>query len=279
MGLPVLLVENFFSRTQFPNHTISASSEASGNEAWRVGTGRRSSRNKWVPTSAGTQEYLQASLDRTRSADMLVLDRGHNLGGKTVRLRATDDPNWASYREVFAISVPTDVVPAQPLQTSPGALTEEGAWLFAWSPPEAARYWRFVVDAVSGFKAQVVGLYLGLAFRPSYLFELPWSWGQRELVVDEVVSEEAWVGTTRPAQRTVGALNLRLRGAQEYDLARYHIEAQYLRRKPMWVVFDSDQAERSVLVVPPRGTVGFSIEEGWGYMQAQIPYVEHEPKF
>ena len=52
---PRFLAENFWNLDQFPQHTLTAEEATTGNEAWRVGAGRRvggTIRNYWTPTTA-----------------------------------------------------------------------------------------------------------------------------------------------------------------------------------------------------------------------------------
>ena len=80
MAGPRFLTENFWNLDQFAGHTLTAEEETTGNEAWRVGTGRRvggTIRNYWTPTMTNSDTWIECKCDRTRAANMLVIDRSH----------------------------------------------------------------------------------------------------------------------------------------------------------------------------------------------------------
>lgn len=279
MGKPRFLSDNLFSTRQFPDHTVTASEEASGQQAERVATGRRGLLDYWTPTSTNTAAWVEVACDRLRAADMLALDRNHNLAGETVRLQVSAD-DFTTYREVFSLTLPSYAGDGSTLDSTYGARTEEGAWLIRFEP-EAGTYWRLYVDAMgTGLKPEVGGLWLGLSWQPGEYPERPHSDSTAELVYEERRSDAAWVGTNQPAHPRTGDMGVLLTDAWEYDRARLTVEEHYhKRRRPMWIVPDDEQAERAFLAVPPRGAFGFRLESsGWAWRQARVPYVEHEPE-
>lgn len=278
MGKPFFAVENFFNTIMFPAHTVSANEAATDHEAFRVGTARRmAARNHWTPTTLNQIAWLKGVMNRMRAFNFMALDRGHNLAGHEIELQASND-NFDTYWTPVSVTVPSNIHAPARLTDSPGVVTEEGAWLYRFAQQMAYEVRLYVPAMGATLKPQVVGLYVSNGWEPDFLLDLPFGWGDRHLIVEESVGDTGWVSSTRPAQRYERDFPMKLSSPAEYELARYHIETQYLRRRAMWCIFDQDQAERAWLAMPPAGRVGFETREGWSNMQATIPAVEHEPK-
>lgn len=270
--MPRILAENFFSLTAYPGHVVSASEELAGTEAFRVGTGRRHSlTNRWMPSTANVESWIQVTCDQVRAADMIAIDRGHNLAGRTLDLRVSDD-GFATWETVATLQIPT--VPGGSLES--GVLTEEGAYLRRFDLA-AATQWRLVIPPMGAdARPVIVGLYLGLSLELPPLW-LPWSDSETELTAVESRTSAGWIGAGEIALVRTGELRLRLPDYLSYDLARLHLEGHYGRRRPMWIVWDDRLAERAVLAVRPQGRTGFRFDTGWAYRQADVSWIEHEP--
>ena len=96
---PVMAVENFCSvgaSKQFPDHTLTSNEEATGNEDWRVANGRRGASDMWTPTTVNNAAYVNVACDRTRGANFIALDRGHNLAGYGLELRGSQQSAFSS---------------------------------------------------------------------------------------------------------------------------------------------------------------------------------------
>lgn len=275
MSLPRFCVENFFNKVVFPNHTISASEDPAGSEAFKVGNGRRSSDNFWSPATTNTQHWIKVSMDQQRSFDYIAIDRGHNLEGETITLQiSNDDSSWTN---VFSYVVPSNVFTNSDMRTSPGINTEEGAHLYKFDL-QTAQYARLVIAAMgTDLVPQIVGLWLGKSWEPLLSLERPFSSGGREIIFQETVSDTAWVGTSRPAQRYRTTIGLRMKTYDEYDDARYHVETLMWRRRPTWYVPDQSKSERAWLGMVPAGTYDFTEEPNWQCPKTRFPLVEHEP--
>lgn len=276
MGRLVLLSENFFNSRLFSDHVVSANAETSGHEAWYVGSARRQrDLNHWTPTTTNAQAWLQVACDRPRAADMIAIDRGHNLGGETVRVQASS--NGSSWTTAAVVTLPSQVYPYARLNQAPGVRTEEGAWLYRFTL-HSGKYWRVVFDAMgAGLKPEVVGLYLGLSFRPAFPVVKPFTHGKRELDYEITKSPYAWAGAGTISQRRRAPIHLKLQDRDEYAQARYHIEELALRARPTWVVMDDDEAEKAFLARAEPQTAGFEISGDWSEFQGEFEMPEHEP--
>lgn len=276
MGAPLLLVENLFSTVQFPNHTVAANETASGREAFRVADGRRSSLDYWSPTTANAEAWIKVTMDRVRAFNCIFLDRGHNLAGKTVALDSSFD-DFTTYASPFSGVLPSAAAPGA-ITDSLGVRTEEGAWGYRLSAVRAAKYLRLRVPAMgAGLVPKVVGLWVGLALELPGL-TLPVSHGAHELVGPIAKSDIGWMARGRSVQQRAGVLGVKWTSQFDYALARYHIEGHFGAGRPMWVIPDSEQAERAFQVLRPEGAVvGVRRDQQWFFPAAEIPYVEHEP--
>lgn len=274
MSSPVFLAENFYNTHQFVDHTVDAEEEPSGYEAWRVATGRRSGLQYWTPSTANSDTYVDATCDRTRTANMLILDRGHNLAGYDIELRASQD-DFTTYETILDITVPSVSTPGA---LTDGVLTEEGAYVKQFDA-RSYTYWRVFVNAMgAGLQPQIVGLWLGLAWSPDYL-EMPSAKDADDLIVEETVSESGWVGRGPATQRRSDTIKLKLSSYDEYDEARYHIQGLFGAGYPMWIFHHDDQADQGLCAIRQSGShLGFARQADWGYEQVQFSYIEHEPK-
>ncbi|HEX7050171.1 MAG TPA: hypothetical protein VF188_08230 [Longimicrobiales bacterium] len=271
----IVLAENLFSAAAYPGHVVMASEEPEGTEAFRVGTGRRHAlTNRWTPDTANAEHWVQVTCDQVRAADMLAIDRGHNLAGQTVELRISDD-GFTTSETTVSFTVPSAAGGAQSLDD--GVLTEEGAYLRRF-PLAAATQWRLVIPAMGvGLRPQIVGLYLGLSLALPPL-RMPWAEEETDLAFQEVRTAAGWIGAGEIARARVGELRVRLEDYLAYDQARLHLEGHFGRRRPMWIVYDDRQAERAALAVRPQGRAGFRFDSGWAYRQQDLVWQEHEPR-
>ena len=273
MSRPVFLSENLFNERQFPDHTIDAEEEPTGYEAWRVATGRRSGIHWWEPTTANSDTYIDVTCDRVRAADLLVIDRGHNLANYDFEIRGSQD-DFTTYETVLDTTIPAVSTPGT---LDDGVLTEEGVYIRRVDL-RGYKYWRPFIPAMgAGLKPKIVGLYLGLSYSPEHL-DMPLGVDADTMIVAETQSEAGWLGRGSVTQRREDTINLRLSNFTEYDQARYHIQGLYGAGFPMWYIPDDEQADQAMCIVRPAGgSLGFYRRTDYGYAQASFAYLEHEP--
>ena len=276
---PVMAVENFCSAGvgwQFPDHTITANEEATGSEVERVADGRRGAADKWTPTTANSAAYVNVACDRTRAANFIALDRGHNLAGYDLELRGSQQSAFTTYETVLDITLPSATA-AGNIDDALGVRTEEGAW-FKRFDLNTYQYWRVHIPAMgASLKPEIVGLWLGLCYAPDY-FDKPWGEDGAELIHQETQSPSGWAGRGVANKQRSGVVQLSLSTFEEYDHeARYHVQGLYGEGFPMWIAFDETQADRAVLAELPLGRLAFSLTGTWGYRSAAIPWREREP--
>lgn len=278
MARPLFLVENFLSWRTFPDHVLAASSTETGLDVRFVGTGRRQrSLNRWAPSTTNADAYVTCALNRVRAFTHLAIDRDHNLGGYPVQVRASDD-GFSTYTTVASATIPTGVYPNSRLSDGLPIRTEEGAILWDLGEQNAKAVRIFVPAMGAGLKPEIVGLHLGLGWSPEHALRKPYSHGKIRLVYEVERSPEGWAAAGTIGKLRVGQPGLRLERS-EYPQARYHIEELFFARKPMWLVMDTNEAEKARYVVAPPGDAGFEIADGqWSGWVGEVPYEEHEPR-
>jgi hypothetical protein len=278
MGVPFLAVENFYDSVQFDDaFTIDANEEATGFQAWRVGTGRRSYIDRWKPTTANNLAWLRVDCTAARDADFLALDRGHNLGGKVISLRESTDNFAANNVEVFTATIPTTVSDDTDVDATNGALTPEGSWIKRFTST-SSRYWRLQINAVAAYTPEIVGLWLGEGWACGDL-GLPWH--DDDLVprsTNVVLPSSNWRGSGRITRQRIGELEIQLESAADYDtyVAR-HIRDNFLEDSPMWILYDDERAERAVLGTQTGQRQGFGYEPDTWPRSGRISWIEHQP--
>ncbi len=278
MGLPAILVENYFNTLAFPGHTVTADEQAAGFEVFHLANGRRAPTDRYQAVTANTLHSAKAACDRVRWATGLCLDRGHNLAQNAgvVAVLGSND-GWVTQRTVWSGVLPTATTPNGSLDDPTGVVTEEGAFLVRFAG-DGFTQWRLSIPALgAGIVAQVVGAWIGMWIGLPYL-KKPWTDGTADIQSIEQQSASGWLGSTVPVSRRAGTINLDTTSLYDEEQIRLHLDGQYLAaRRPMWFVPDDQQAERGFLVIRPKALAGLGYESGWGYRVGRYPYQEHGP--
>jgi hypothetical protein len=273
MTRPVFLVENLYSTIQFPSHTVTANTEATNQEVELLADGRRSDTDYWAPTTENVDAWAKVNCDRVRLVDMVAIDRGHNLAGKTVALAYSNDDFATAGTDVLSITFPSVSVPGD-LDDATGVVTEEGAWVKRFDAV-AAKDFRLYVTAAASYIPQVVGLWLGKSYSPAHI-NFPLQDEDTELIQATVESDYGWAGTSEGAERRFGTIRYLHPSLDDYDDGlRYHL-GHFKKGRPMWMVFAEEEAQRAVLA--RRGGVSSVYTEQHVYRETSIPWVEWEPK-
>lgn len=272
MGLPCLLVDNFFNTRIYSGHTLSAAENST--DAPLVGAARRSTYDAYQSTTPNLDAWLKSRCGVTRYADMVVVDRGHNQAGKTVKMQCCDDDFAGTPQDAVNTLTPT-AAGAGSLDDALGVRTAEGAFLKRFSP-RAAADWRYFVGAMgAGLVCTVPGLWIGQCWRPAYV-DRPLAIGATELVVEELESDQGWLGRGRATRRRQGVLHFSFGTMFEAEQAVWHLD-QYAAGRRMWVIADDARAEDAFLAVLPKGLVGMNLEPRWFYPKLDLPYLESDP--
>lgn len=277
MGRTVFLSDNVWNRLIYPNHTLSASETESDLDVAFLGTGRRQRElNRWSSTSLNTAAWVQATCDRVRLVNLLFIERGHNLDGKSVGVRISSD-NFTTWTEIGPYTIPANVFPYSRLSDGRPIRTEEGAIIW-WLGDQAGKEFRVDIPAMgAGLKPELVGLMLGTWYRPSHAQVKPFDFGMVELTYEEIVSPQAQAGAGEIGTRRVGEVHLKLADRTEHAQGRYHLEALAFKRRPFLLIHDDDEAEKAHIAYAPPGRHGFEIADDWSEPQIRFPWHENEP--
>jgi hypothetical protein len=201
-----------------------------------------------------------------------VIDRGHNLAGQSVELHVSNDA-FTTFDGSISWTMPSAWSPGS---LDEGAFTEEGAFVRRFDV-RIGRYWRLYVPAVAGWKPEIVGLWLGLAWYPDELAVRPHDPGAAVAQRTEFVSEFGWRGGGRAQSGRAGSLRLRI-GSFIADDHRRRFTEHYRLFRPAWYVPDEEEASSAMLVQAPTGSaITAPLAGGWAYPQIDLPYTEHEP--
>ena len=258
MGQPLFLAENFYSVAQFPSHTIAANqTTAPGQEAFRVGTARRSILNGCRNEDPSLQLILDVAGSRLRSADVLVIDRNADVSGRTIFLEAMAS-NDGDFHTIFSAPVPSEVVLGSSLNDSAHWIrTNEGAFILKF-PEEANFTWRVAVSVVSNDSGRLGGIYLGKSFSPTHGGRMPFddeeTWADFGTVRRGVPDNDIRYGRT-------GTFGIMMSGEAEWNEARRQFRELFGKGHPMWIVPDSDMAERTWLGYNAPGSMGAAFSE------------------
>lgn len=276
MGAPRLLADHLGDVNLYPKGVVTDQSGTIGPvgfEAWHAFSCRRSAFAYWQPGTPNAIAYLQVQHEQLRGADMLVLDRGHNLAGFPVQLQGSND--GSSFATLVNATIPTAT--GGLLTGANGCLTEEGAWVIAFTFGAFA-YWRFNIPAMgSGLQPNVAGLQFGMSYQPLALYR-PYSEHSTQFSAQEVVTPAGWRG--RGQRAFVGSATLNLRADVddfEYLRARFTIEEVFGAGRPMWVVQDQERPTEAYMAIRPLGQQGFERPPGIYWPTAAIQVIEHEP--
>jgi len=282
MGQPVFLVRNFFSRRIYPLHILAASAasgagEIVGNEFGRIGDACRDPFDYWTNETANTEVRGVVTCDRSRSADMLAIDRAHNLAGKQVLCEVADVSDFSSLQVACDCTLPT-VTGTGDLDDLNGIRTEEGAWLKRF-PVRSGKYWRLRIPAMgASLKPQIVNAWLDLSWSPT-LLDTPLAPDSHEIGGQASTTQSGWEIRSGIWVRRMGHVGMRLLVPSDYELARDQIQYQFGLNRPMWIIHDDEQADRAVLALPRLGKI--EIEQkgrGWFYPRVDFDWIEHSAK-
>lgn len=274
MGLPRLLVDNFLN-TRIPayaGHVISALENTT--DAALVGAARRSTYDAYNSLTANSEAYITVDCGVPRMADTIIVERGHNQAGKTVKCQVSADNFTLSSEDAFNGITPSSAG-AGKIDDALGVRTAEGVWLKGFSA-RAGRYWRYDVPALgSGLVCTVPGLWIGLSWQPGYVAR-PLAHRQTTLVVQESQSDQGWIGRGKAVRRRQGVLHFEFATMWDAEAAAQHLD-QYAAGRRMWVICDDERSEDAFLAVCPTELVGEVISQRRFYPDLDIPFLEADP--
>ena len=278
MGRPVILSDNLFNPRIYPSHTLAAESTASGKNVLDLASGRRMrDLTGWFASSLNTLSYVTVTCDQPRAADLLWIDRDHNLATESISVRVSDDA-FATYSEVGPKTVPSDPVPMSALYDGEIVMTNEGALLW-WLDLQVGYAARVVVAAMgSGLRPEMAGLALGKLWTPEVAPIKPNVFPRHNLTHGWERSGLGQESSGEFGRYQSQELRLRMASWDEYLTALYPIEECYLKGRPTVIVPDDEQSERAVLTRAAPGQVGFEVPQNQFLPEITIPWEESQPE-
>lgn len=278
MSRPVILADNLFSLRSYPDHTLAASSTATGKSVEYLAAGRRiRDLTGWFASTLNSDAYVESTFDELRAFNLLFVDRDHNLAGETLSVAISDD-GFTTETSLGSTTVPSVPTPMRDLFDGEIVYTNEGALLW-WFGLYSSWAVRVEVAAMgAGLRPEIAGLSVGRAYVPTHAAQKPYDWGRYTLT--HAMSRGALAQDSSGELGRYRSQILRLRMATwgEFAEATYPIEEQYLRRRPTVILPDSSRAEEAVYAKAPPGEGGFSIPESGYYPELSLAWEETEPE-
>jgi hypothetical protein len=234
---PLVLLDNVFDTIGlYAGAALTTSSESVGRDAFRIADYRRD-RTYWSPTTdgGGVDHWVRVQLVAAHGVDYIVLDRGHNLAGKTVYIEGSSD--GATWSISQALNVPAaSVVGGTPTAPAMAATEEGAAWTIIPAALAARVWWRLRVPYTAAFIPIVTGVMAGLK---TQLLNFSTSFdedaGGRTQASQQSIAGYRATDTTY-AWRTV-KLGLKYIGATEYDATIRTLRETIFAKNQPWMCF------------------------------------------
>lgn len=250
---PLLLSDNLFEATALhPSFVIGnlQTDDASGRELFHVSDNLRDM-TSWTPSASNSARnlYVDSGSGNSISANMVVLDRGHNLAGKAVNFGSYTDATLATPVTVNSYTIPA-TAGGLPTDTN-GCLAADGTW---WKTFTAVtgRALAFTVQAMgAGLSPIVTGLYAGMSYRfPEYV-NAPFAddYDTDIQIQTNRMSRGGLRVMTRKLNFRKLAVNIDM---ESTDYPAFDVQARPLLRygQPWWVCFDDSDATHAGMIAP-----------------------------
>jgi hypothetical protein len=240
---PLILSDNFFDDAVLHrDHIVSTTgTEVAGSELFNISDNLRDV-TRFTVSETDAQVLVKVDCGSAKSADCLIVDRGHNLSGKEV--------NLYSYVGAFEpgtnIELVNATVPSVPggLPSDPnGCLTPDGVWWKTFSA-DTKQSWLMEVQAMgAGLAPILTGLYLGKSYRfPEYL-DGPAAYDYRiKQVVQKNETSRRGVRVKRGIINYAEVdLSLKLDGS-DFDAFNAQVRPLFFSNHPWWFCLDDSDA-------------------------------------
>lgn len=275
---PLILASNAFENTILnPTYVVSnmSADDTAGREVFRVADNLRDM-TSWTPQATNASRTLLVDTQSVVAANMIVLDRGHNLNGVTVTVAAYAY-SGGSYIQAAAI---TPTIPTSPggLPTDPnGCLTADGVWWKTFSIA-SNRAWGLTIPALgSGIAPVVTGLYLGQSYRfPAYL-NTPFADDYRTDV--KALTTKLSRGGVRVLSRRLNFRKVRLNvdlESTDYPASDAQVRPLLRYGQPWWLCLDDSDATNAGLLAPFQIAGDLTYEPGANPVHREVRSLELE---
>lgn len=249
---PRTLADNLFEdQALYPAHIVTFSSEAGTDHGWHAFDGLRDV-TVWRSFNRDASEFAKVECNVPRPADMVVLDRNHNVFGRAIRVRSSE--NGSTWTNRFAGTVGTG-----------GTTTKEGAW-WASFDEVSAPFWQVIFFATgSAITTILTGLTLGKSLRFRNYLSRPVAPDRRRRFFDEVRTPGGVFARADFARHRILDDRVILHDEQEYidGVAKWVIQAED-GNVPFWWVLDDTNAPADLYQFVSSGT-----DVAWAFQSAK----------
>lgn len=248
---PLVLSDNWYDNVVLHRtYTVSNpdADDAVGNEIFRVADNLRDM-TWWTPQATNAIRKLRViGLASNTAPTLIVLDRGHNLGGvASVKLQSSTDNFATVTTDELTVTIPTT---AGGLPTDAnGCVTTGGVWIKELTGLNARTAWQLNIPAMGvGIAPLVTGLYLGVYYRfPTGVFPdavSAWDFRSRIEYTKNQLSRRGVRVKVQPIQ--FGELRVKI-ALESTDYAAFNTEVQRLLQynQPWWICQDDTDATMS----------------------------------
>lgn len=246
---PILLSDNFFDNVILhPTFAVAnfGGDDTVGREAFRVADNLRDL-TSWTPSTQNAARTIYVDCLAAVTPNIIILDRGHNLAGRTFTQVGATDATFAAQTTAFSATIPS--TPGGLASDANGCLTPDGVWWKTFSGV-ADRVQSLQFPAYgAGIAPIVTGIYLGVAYRfPEYLnAPAAYDYGTQIKYLRNEVSRGGVRSKSRPLNFDKLPINIHLDSA---DYTGFDTEARRLFRynQPWWFCLDDSDATGSGLM-------------------------------
>lgn len=238
---PIILSDNFYDDVVLhPNHIISTSgTEIAGSEVFNIADNLRDI-TQFTVAETNVDVSITVNCGSAKSADLIILDRGHNLKASVFELRGSTDGFISSNVLVGSFTIPAS--PSGLATDANGCVTTEGVWWKNFTPA-SFQYWKVVSKALgAGVSPIITGLYLGLSYRfPEYMDgPAAYDYRLRHQVLKNSLSQRG----VRIKRRILNFSEIDLKiQLEDVDFSAFNVQARQLMiyNHPWWFCLDDSQ--------------------------------------
>lgn len=240
------LSHNLFDDTVlYPTHVITAAgTQVAGSELYHISDSLRNV-TQYAKVETNVAWWIQVDNGAAAPASCLVLDRGHNLAGKTVYLNG--GPTSPAANALVNATIPS--TPGGLPSDANGCLTPDGVWWKTFTQANY-RYYEYGGSALGvGLAPLITGLYLGDLYRFAEYLDAPGAYDYRRNVRHG--KNEVTKGAVRVKRevQVFGEMDIHVQLEEaDFQALRPHVDRLLYNTHPWWVCLDDSTTEGAGLM-------------------------------
>jgi hypothetical protein len=237
---PIVLTDNFFDNVVLhPSFVVQnlSNDDSAGHEAFRVADNLRDL-TSWTRAAVNADSHIFVDAGAAVQPNTLIIERGHNLAGKQIRLDGYPNTGFGSPTSAFTFAT----VPVSPggLPTDPnGCLTADGVWWKTFTGVSFRVQDVFVPAMGAGVAPIIPGIYLGTSYRFTEYLDAPAAYDFSTSV--KYMRNEISRGGVRSKSRGINLDKLMISiSVDSADYPPFDVELRRMLRYnvPIWFAFD-----------------------------------------